>query len=75
MSWLRQLFHPSGRSTAISPRRSGSTSPKKSKHSWPSGMSREDAEYAARREFGNVARIEESGHEPWMWPRAGKHPR
>ncbi len=33
------------------------------------GMSREDAEYAARREFGNVARIEESGHEPWMWPR------
>lgn len=34
------------------------------------GMSREDAECAARREFGNVARIEESGHEVWMWPRA-----
>jgi hypothetical protein len=34
------------------------------------GMSRKDAEYAAKREFGNVARIEESGHEPWMWPRA-----
>jgi predicted permease len=33
------------------------------------GMSRKDAEYAAKREFGNVARIEESGHEPWMWPR------
>jgi hypothetical protein len=30
------------------------------------GMSRKDAEYAARREFGNIARIEESGHEPWM---------
>ena len=34
------------------------------------GMSRKDAEYAARREFGNVARIEESGHEAWMWLRA-----
>src|ERR1700751_1920667 len=34
------------------------------------GMSRKDAEYAAKREFGNVARIEESGHQPWMWPRA-----
>ena len=34
------------------------------------GMSRKDAEFAAKREFGNIARIEESGHEPWMWPRA-----
>jgi len=34
------------------------------------GMSRKDAEYAAKREFGNIARIEESGHQPWMWPRA-----
>ena len=34
------------------------------------GMSRKDAEYAAKREFGNIARIEESGHEPWMWPHA-----
>jgi predicted permease len=34
------------------------------------GMSRKDAEYAAKREFGNIARIEESGHEFWMWPRA-----
>jgi hypothetical protein len=34
------------------------------------GMSPNDAEHAARREFGNVACIEESGHEPWMWPRA-----
>src|SRR5271168_3576555 len=28
-----------------------------------SGMSRRDAEYAAKREFGNVARIEQSGRE------------
>jgi predicted permease len=33
-------------------------------------MSRKDAEYAAKREFGNITRIEESGHEFWMWPRA-----
>ncbi len=32
------------------------------------GMSRKDAEHATRREFGNVARIEEAGHEPSMWP-------
>ncbi|MGB9415860.1 MAG: ABC transporter permease, partial [Acidobacteriaceae bacterium] len=34
------------------------------------GMTRKDAEYAAKREFGNLARIEESGHQAWMWPRA-----
>ena len=32
------------------------------------GMSREEAEYAAKREFGNVIRIEERGREAWMWP-------
>jgi len=32
-----------------------------------SGMSRRDAEYAAKREFGNVARIEQSGREAWVW--------
>src|ERR1700684_2644750 len=31
------------------------------------GMSREDAQCAARREFGNVTRMEESGREVWMW--------
>jgi predicted permease len=31
------------------------------------GMSREEAAYAARREFGNVTLIEESGREVWRW--------
>jgi len=31
------------------------------------GMSRKEAAASARREFGNVARIEEQGREPWMW--------
>ncbi|HVW76830.1 MAG TPA: ABC transporter permease [Alloacidobacterium sp.] len=32
------------------------------------GMSREDAEHHARREFGNVALLEERGREAWQWP-------
>jgi len=34
------------------------------------GASREEAERAARREFGNVTRIKERSREPWRWPRA-----
>jgi predicted permease len=34
------------------------------------GMSRKDAAASARREFGNVARIEEQGREPWIWAKA-----
>jgi predicted permease len=34
------------------------------------GASREEAERAARREFGNVTRIRERSREPWRWPRA-----
>jgi macrolide transport system ATP-binding/permease protein len=34
-----------------------------------SGMSHREAEYKAKREFGNVARIEQSGREAWIWPR------
>jgi putative ABC transport system permease protein len=32
------------------------------------GMSRNEAAYAARREFGNVALVEEDSHEVWRWP-------
>jgi putative ABC transport system permease protein len=32
------------------------------------GMSRADAERAARREFGNVALVEERSREVWQWP-------
>jgi macrolide transport system ATP-binding/permease protein len=32
------------------------------------GMTREQAEQAARRDFGNVTRIEERGREVWQWP-------
>lgn len=33
------------------------------------GVTREQAEQAARREFGNVSRIEERSREVWQWPR------
>src|SRR5580700_9594972 len=33
------------------------------------GMSREEAEHAARRAFGNATLIEERGREPWQSPR------
>jgi len=33
------------------------------------GMDRKQAEHEARREFGNVTRIEEQGREAWMWPK------
>lgn len=33
-----------------------------------SGMSREEAEYTARREFGNVTLINERSREIWQWP-------
>src|SRR5208283_1894368 len=32
------------------------------------GMSREEATFAARREFGNVLLIEERSREAWRWP-------
>ena len=32
------------------------------------GMSRAEAQAAARREFGNVSAIEEQGRETWQWP-------
>jgi predicted permease len=34
------------------------------------GMTREEAARAARKEFGNITHIEESGREAWMWPLA-----
>ncbi len=33
------------------------------------GMSREEAEHKARREFGNVTLLEERGREVWQWRR------
>jgi hypothetical protein len=34
-----------------------------------SGMTRDEAERSARREFGNVTLIEQRSREVWQWPR------
>src|SRR6201996_3477452 len=69
MSWLRQLFTRRQIYRDLSEEIQQHLA-EKVEALMAGGMSRKEAEYAAKREFGNVARIEESGHEPWMWPRA-----
>ncbi|MGC1783594.1 MAG: ABC transporter permease, partial [Acidobacteriaceae bacterium] len=67
MNWLRQLFSRR--------RRYGELSESIREHLDEKiadlidrGMAREEAEHAARREFGNVTRIEERSREVWQWP-------
>src|ERR1700679_816683 len=69
MHWLRSLFHRRRIYNDLSEEIRQHLA-EKVEALMAGGMSRKDAEYAAKREFGNIARIEESGHEAWMWPRA-----
>jgi predicted permease len=69
MNWLRSLFHRRQIYSDLSEEIQQHLA-EKVEALMAGGMSRKDAEYAARREFGNVTQVEESGHEPWMWPRA-----
>jgi predicted permease len=69
MQWLRSLFHRRQIYSDLSEEIQQHLA-EKVEALMAGGMSRKDAEFAAKREFGNIARIEESGHEPWMWPRA-----
>ena len=69
MHWLRSLFHRRQIYSDLSEEIQQHLA-EKVEALMAGGMTRKDAEYTARREFGNIARIEEDGHEPWMWPRA-----
>ena len=69
MNWLRQLFARRQIYRDLSEEIEQHLA-EKAEALIAGGMSRKDAEYAAKREFGNVARVEECGHEAWMWPRA-----
>ena len=69
MHWLRSLFHRRQIYSDLSEEIRQHLA-EKVEALMAGGMSRKDAEFAAKREFGNIARIEESGHESWMWPRA-----
>jgi predicted permease len=68
MNWFRQLFD---RREIYNDLREEIQQhlEEKVKERMAGGMSQAEAEQAARREFGNVTRIEQSGREVWQWPR------
>jgi len=67
MQWLKQLFTRRRRYDDLSVSIQEHLE-EKIDELMEGGMSREEATYAARREFGNVTLIEERGHEVWQWP-------
>ncbi len=67
MNWLRQLFSRRDRYDELSETIREHLE-EKIADLMDSGMSREKAERAARREFGNVTLIEERSREVWQWP-------
>ena len=67
MGWLQQLFSRRRRYDELS----GSIQEhldEKVADLMDRGMTQDEAERAARREFGNVTRIEERSREVWQWP-------
>ena len=67
MGWLRQLFSRRRRYDELSESIREHLE-EKIADLMDHGMTREQAERAARREFGNVTRIEERSREVWQWP-------
>jgi putative ABC transport system permease protein len=67
MKWLRQIFSRGRRYDDLSVSIQEHLD-EKIDELMDDGMSREAAVLAARREFGNVALIEERGREAWQWP-------
>ena len=67
MNWLRQLLSRRDRYDELSETIREHLD-EKAADLMDSGMSREKAERAARREFGNVTLIEERSREVWQWP-------
>ena len=68
MKWLRQLFFLQRRYDDLSLSIQEHLE-ERADELMDDGMSREEAVQAARREFGNVALIEERSREEWMWPK------
>ncbi|HEY4356621.1 MAG TPA: ABC transporter permease [Acidobacteriaceae bacterium] len=71
MKWFRQLIHRREIFSDLSEEIQQHLS-EKTEALMAAGMSREQAEHAAKREFGNVTRLEERGREAWLWPLAEK---
>jgi predicted permease len=68
MSWLKQLFSRRQIYNDLSAEIRQHLD-EKVESLMKEGMSRRAAEFAAKREFGNIARIEQSGREAWIWPK------
>ena len=66
MGWLRQLFSRRDRYNELSESIREHLDEKVA-DLMDRGMTREQAKHAARREFGNVTRIEERSREVWQW--------
>jgi putative ABC transport system permease protein len=69
MGWLRQLFTRWRRYNELSESIREHLE-EKIADLMDHGITREEAERAARRDFGNVTRIEERSREVWQWPTA-----
>src|SRR5467141_3761199 len=67
MMWLKQLFSRRGLYGDLSEEIREHLE-EKIEELVASGMSRKEARYAARREFGNVTFTEEDSREVWRWP-------
>ncbi len=67
MAWFRQLFSRRRRYDELSESIREHID-EKIEDMIDRGMTREEAERKARREFGNVTRIEERSREVWQWP-------
>jgi predicted permease len=67
MNWLRQLFSRRRRYDELSEAIREHLD-EKTTDLMDRGMSREQAEQSARREFGNATLIEQRGREVWQWP-------
>src|SRR5271170_3329755 len=68
MSWLTRLFHRRNLYNDLAEEMREHLE-EKIEQLTREGLSREDAEHAARRAFGNATVIEERGREVWQWPR------
>jgi predicted permease len=66
MNWLRQLFSRQRMYGELSEEIREHLE-EKTEELVAGGMSREEAAYAARREFGNVNLVEENGRDVWRW--------
>src|SRR5580704_7515409 len=67
MNWLKQLFARRGLYNELSDEIREHLE-EKTEELVADGMSRKAAAHAARREFGNVALIEEDSRAVWRWP-------